>query len=158
MTNAMTTKSRFAPLLPLLLLFALLAPVLSPVAAAASAAAASAADEPQDPQAEDATAAEQQEPETYSNTIRWTTASEVDNFGFDVYRSENEDGPFDVLTAEPVEGGGTVDEPRKYVFVDDTIDPSKAYYYYVESISMSGVRERFTPVVKAKPKKPHSEE
>ena len=96
--------------------------------------------------------------EPLSNKIRWTTASEVDNFGFDVYRSESEDGPFEVLTKEPIEGGGTVDEPRNYLFVDDTIDPAKAYYYYVESVAMSGEREQFTPIVRAKPKKPQSEE
>jgi len=105
---------------------------------------------------EEAASAEQaeSEDEPFTNTIRWTTASEVDNFGFDVYRSESEEGPFEVLTEQPLEGGGTVDEPRDYVFVDDTIDPTKAYYYYVESIAMSGARERFTPVVKAKAKKP----
>ena len=106
------------------------------------------------PESAEESGADEQAEEVYTNTIRWTTASEVDNFGFDVYRSESEDGPFDLLTEEPVEGAGTVDEPQKYVFVDDTIDPTKAYYYYVESISMSGTRERFTPVVRAKPKKP----
>ncbi len=90
--------------------------------------------------------------ETYQNTIKWSTASEVDNFGFDVFRGDSEDGPFERLNAETIEGGGTVDEPRKYQFVDDTIDPHRTYYYYVESISMGGVRERFTPVGKAGPK------
>lgn len=109
------------------------------------------------PQASPAAASPSEEPPTedkLSNTIRWTTASEVDNFGFDVYRSESEDGPFDVLTEQPLEGGGTVDEPQKYVFVDDTIDPTKDYFYFVESITMGGVRERFTPVVRAKAKRP----
>lgn len=83
-----------------------------------------------------------------SKTIKWATASEVDNFGYDVYRSENEDGPFDRLTEDPIEGAGTTDEPSYYQFVDDTIDPRKDYYYYVESISIHGERERFTPVQK----------
>ena len=90
--------------------------------------------------------------ETYSNTIKWTTASEVDNFGYDVYRGDTSDGPFVRLTEEPVEGAGTSDEVNSYRFLDDTIDPNKTYYYYVESISMSGVREHFTPVGEAKPK------
>jgi len=97
-------------------------------------------------------------PATYDNTIRWATASEVDNFGFDVYRSESEDGPFDKLNDRVIEGAGTIDEPQRYEFVDDTIDPRKTYYYYVESISMSGVRQRFTPVGKAPPKIPPAEE
>ncbi|MEM7583197.1 MAG: hypothetical protein AAF560_07440 [Acidobacteriota bacterium] len=98
------------------------------------------------------------EPEVYKNRIKWTTASEVDNFGYDVYRSESEDGPFEVLNSEVIEGAGTVDEPTSYEYVDDTIDPHKAYHYYVESISMDGVRERFTPIIRAAPKVSPDEE
>jgi len=49
-------------------------------------------------------------------------------------------------------GAGTVDTPQYYSFVDDSIEAETAYYYYVESISMNGVRERFTPVIRSKPK------
>lgn len=102
-------------------------------------------------------AGEDQAPE-YSNKLRWRTASEVENFGFDVYRGDSEDGPFERLTESPLPGAGTVDEPQEYEWIDRTIDPRKAYWYYVESISMSGVRERFTPVFLAKAKiKPDSE-
>ena len=85
----------------------------------------------------------------YRNTIRWTTASEVDSFGFDVFRGELEEGPFERLNAKPIAGAGTSDESHSYAFVDDTIDPTKEYFYYVESISIDGVRERFTPVNRA---------
>lgn len=91
------------------------------------------------------------------NRIRWTTASEVDNFGFDVYRAESEAGPFVRITPQPIAGGGTSDTPRSYEFVDSTIDPTKAYWYYVESISMGGERERFTPVQRVAPKRPAKE-
>lgn len=92
--------------------------------------------------------------ETYKNTVKWATASELDNFGYDVYRAESSEGPFVRVSASVIEGGGTTDEVRRYEFVDDTIDPHKTYYYYVESISMSGERERFTPVGKVGPKIP----
>ena len=94
----------------------------------------------------------------WTNTLKWRTASEVDNFGYDIYRSESPDGPFERLTEEPVEGAGTTDEPTRYEFVDDTIDPYKTYYYYIESISMAGDRERFTPISKTKPKLPKAPE
>ena len=88
----------------------------------------------------------------YKNTIRWTTASEVDSFGFDVFRGENAEGPFERLNAKPIAGAGTSDESHAYAYVDDTIDPAKEYYYYVESISIDGVREKFTPVNRARAK------
>ena len=84
-----------------------------------------------------------------SNTVRWSTASEVDNFGFDVYRSESEEGPFTRLTSSPVPGAGTSDEPHAYQYVDATIETGRPYFYYVESLSLAGERERFTPVIRA---------
>lgn len=91
---------------------------------------------------------------TLHNRVRWSTASEVDNFGFDVYRGDSEEGPFTRLTEEPIPGAGTVDEPQQYEWIDTTNDPTRGYYYYVEAISMSNQREPFTPVFFAKPKQP----
>jgi len=106
---------------------------------------------PQPPAASQPPAAEH-----YQNVLHWTTASEVDNFGYDVYRATKEEGPFERLTRDPIPGAGTIDVPQSYSFVDDTIDPRRAYYYYVESISLTGARARFTPVIRAKPKLPES--
>ncbi len=91
------------------------------------------------------------------NRLKWTTATEVDNFGFDIYRSTSEDGPFERITSTPIPGGGTVDEPRSYEFEDEDIDPTRDYFYYVESISIDGIREQFSPVIKAKAKRPVGE-
>lgn len=105
-------------------------------------------------EAEEGTEAETPPPEIepLSNTIRWKTASEVENFGFHVYRGLSEDGPFDRLNEDIVEGAGTTDEPQAYEWVDDTIEPGVEYWYWVESISMSGEKEQFTPISKARAK------
>ena len=87
-----------------------------------------------------------------SNTIKWSTASEVENFGYDVFRGDKEEGPFARLNTRTIAGAGTVDEPRAYQYVDATIEVGKAYWYYVESISLAGVREKFTPVFQSKAK------
>lgn len=87
-----------------------------------------------------------------SNTIKWSTASEVENFGYDVFRGDAEEGPFTKINAKTIAGAGTVDEPSAYQYVDAAIEPGKAYWYYVESISMAGVREKFTPVFRSKAK------
>ncbi len=88
------------------------------------------------------------------NTLKWTTASEVDNFGFEIFRGLSEDGPFEKITTDPLPGAGTTDEPQNYVFVDESIDPSRDYFYYIESISLGGVREQFSPVIRSPAKKP----
>ena len=89
-----------------------------------------------------------------TKTLKWATASEVDNFGYDVYRAEHPDGPFERRTSEPVLGAGTTDEPSYYEWVDEGLDPAKDYYYYVESISIHDERERFTPIIKVEAKTP----
>ena len=53
---------------------------------------------------------------------------------------------------------GTTDDISRYEYVDDTIDPHQDYYYYVESISMGGVREKFTPTYQAPAKIQAAEE
>jgi len=93
----------------------------------------------------------------YKNTLKWTTASEVNNFGYDIYRGAAEEGPFERITSDPLPGAGTTDEPTSYVFEDITIDPTQGYWYYIESISMTGVREQFSPTTYIGPKAPKAE-
>jgi hypothetical protein len=126
-------------------------PAASPVASETPPAAAAVT--PSAPTGEEATATRAAAPpaaaaEKPRNTLRWSTASELDNFGYDVYRGTDPEGPFERITRDPILGAGTTDEVSKYEFVDEAIDPYTSYYYYVESISLAGVRERFTPVVK----------
>ena len=91
--------------------------------------------------------------ERLANTPKWTLASEQDNFGFEVYRGDTEEGQFTKLNKDTILGAGTTDETQKYQFRDDTIDPCKDYWYYIESISTGGVREKFTPTFKAPAKR-----
>jgi hypothetical protein len=87
------------------------------------------------------------------NTAHWSTASEEENFGYDVYRGDAEAGPFVKLTKQPILGNGTTSETHQYKYVDDSIDPCRDYWYYVESISSAGAREKFTPVFHAPAKR-----
>ena len=86
------------------------------------------------------------------NVIRWSTASEVENFGYDVFRGPAEEGPFTRVNEATIPGHGTTDVPNAYEYRDTAIQPDTAYWYYVESISLQGEREKFTPVFRAKPK------
>jgi len=88
-----------------------------------------------------------------ANTARWTTASEQDNFGFDVFRGDSEKGDFKKLTDKPVLGAGTSDETHKYEYRDDSIDPCKDYWYYIEQISNKGAHEKISPVFRAPAKR-----
>ncbi len=88
-----------------------------------------------------------------ANTARWTTASEQDTFGYDVFRGDTEKGEFKKVTEMPIMGAGTTDETHKYEYRDDTIDPCKDYWYYVEETSTKGTHEKITPTFHAPAKR-----
>ncbi|MBM3239037.1 T9SS type A sorting domain-containing protein [Candidatus Poribacteria bacterium] len=74
--------------------------------------------------------------------LKWRTESEINNLGFDVYRSENPDGKFVKVNSAYIKGAGTDSTPHDYQFVDESITVGKTYYYYIEDISYSGERNR----------------
>jgi len=80
-------------------------------------------------------------------TLRWTTASEIDNYGFFVMRSDLEAGPFGALHAKAIPGAGNSEMPHNYAYDDAAVEWGRTYYYYVESISTRGEKEKFTPVI-----------
>lgn len=75
---------------------------------------------------------------TDSVTIKWSTATETNNLGFNIYRSETKDGKYIKLNARLIEGAGTDATPHDYSFTDDDVVLDKTYYYYVEDIDFAG--------------------
>ena len=58
------------------------------------------------------------EDEVPKNALKWTTASEVENFGFDIFRSQTEDGSRSSELSSVASGAGTNDEPKTYIWED----------------------------------------
>ena len=73
--------------------------------------------------------------------IQWTTASELENAGFHVLRCESKTGTFTVVTPRMLQGAGTTSERSSYQYVDTTAKENVAYYYRLEEVSFSGVRQ-----------------
>ncbi|WP_395376222.1 hypothetical protein [Marinicella sp. W31] len=78
------------------------------------------------------------------HTLKWRTASEYRNFGYDVYRSESLSGPFKRITQTPIPGAGTTDQISLYEYIDTSAKKRQRYYYFIESISEDGTRNQFT--------------
>ena len=74
-------------------------------------------------------------------TVRWTTESELDNAGFNIYRSETRDGEYKQVNTELIEGAGTTGERSVYSWVDQTAKPGVVYYYQIEDVSFAGDRQ-----------------
>ena len=129
------------------------APAPAPAAPKAEEAAAPAAPAKDVPEGECGDQSKVPADQRVANTAKWTTASEQDNFGFEVFRGESEKGEFKKITEKPILGAGTSDETHKYEYRDDAIDPCKDYWYYIEQVSTKGVHEKISPVFRAPAKR-----
>ena len=79
--------------------------------------------------------------------IRWRTASELNNAGFNILRSETRAGDFSVINVKGiVPGHGTSSDQHLYSYTDTTAKPNVVYYYRIEDISFEGVRQTLATV------------
>ena len=73
--------------------------------------------------------------------IRWTTESELDNAGFNILRSDSQNGEFKQVNDEMIQGKGTTGERSTYKWVDASAKPGVIYYYQIEDVSFAGERQ-----------------
>jgi hypothetical protein len=80
-------------------------------------------------------------------TVRWETATEVDNLGFDLYRSQMVAGPWVRLNEDLIPSrapGSPVG--AVYTWPDDDVQPGVTYYYKLEDVDIYGQRTAHGPV------------
>ncbi|MCH8035057.1 MAG: T9SS type A sorting domain-containing protein [Bacteroidetes bacterium] len=70
--------------------------------------------------------------------LNWSTATEVNNYGFDVERMR--DGE-DWNALGFVEGNGNSNSPKEYSFVDNNVSNAGTYYYRLKQIDNDGTYE-----------------
>jgi hypothetical protein len=68
--------------------------------------------------------------------LDWSTATELNNYGFDVERRGEGDGLFERIGF--VEGNGTTNAPRNYSYTDNHLSPG-AYSYRLKQIDRDGM-------------------
>jgi hypothetical protein len=88
----------------------------------------------------------------YSNgasTLQWTTQSENNNLGWNVYRSETDEvASGEQVNYQMIEGAGTTTEPTDYGFTDENeILPYTTYWYWIESVEQSGSTNLHGPAI-----------
>jgi uncharacterized repeat protein (TIGR01451 family) len=77
--------------------------------------------------------------------LTWRTASETDNFGFNVYRSERLNGARTKVNASLVEGQGT-GSGSTYTMTDFNVAPGK-WFYWLEDVDYDGTLTIHGPVI-----------
>ncbi|MBN1481830.1 T9SS C-terminal target domain-containing protein [candidate division KSB1 bacterium] len=83
--------------------------------------------------------------ENNTAVVKWRTESELNNLGFNVYRSENEESGFVRLTGELIRGQGSTSTPHDYQYIDKSILPKVDYWYAIETISLDGLSTFYGP-------------
>jgi len=70
--------------------------------------------------------------------LNWSTATEVNNYGFEIQRSVQTD-KWEVLGF--IEGHGNSNSPKEYSFTDTEVNSSGVYYYRLKQIDNDGAYE-----------------
>jgi CSLREA domain-containing protein len=78
--------------------------------------------------------------------LSWTTASELSNLGFHLYRGDAAGGPFTRITPSLVPGLGSSPTGRSYAYRDRGLENGRTYYYELEDVETTGRTERHGPV------------
>ena len=78
--------------------------------------------------------------------LSWTTASELSNLGFHLYRAEAAGGPYTRITTSLVPGLGSSPMGQSYSYRDAGLVNGRTYHYQLEDVDTTGRTERHGPV------------
>lgn len=70
--------------------------------------------------------------------LHWITASETENYGFQLWRADSEQGHYVKVTSELIEGAGTTSSEHRYEFLDTDVTKGATYFYKLQDIDYSG--------------------
>lgn len=81
--------------------------------------------------------------------VNWTTKSEVNTVGFNLYRAESAGGPFVLINRELIPASNDPIAGGTYVFTDTNVVAGVTYYYQLEDVDVSGTRTRYDKLISA---------
>jgi hypothetical protein len=79
-------------------------------------------------------------------TILWSTESEIDNAGFNIYRAESVDGVYAIINDSLITAKGSPMQGASYEFIDRGVQNRNTYFYKLEDIDVYGVSTFHGPV------------
>ena len=83
--------------------------------------------------------------------LLWRTASELNNLGFEIYRSLNTSGPYSIIDSyisnEGLVGAGNSNQEKVYEFLDINVSNGNSYYYKIGDVDYTGLRTLHGPIL-----------
>lgn len=74
--------------------------------------------------------------------LRWRTESEVGNLGWNIYRKSKQEIEFTKINDHLLPGAGNSGTLQEYQYLDTAVKTGVTYYYYLENIDISGIRNK----------------
>lgn len=78
--------------------------------------------------------------------LKWTTAAEIENAGFNILRADSEGGPYVQINAALIPAKGDPMRGHTYRYLDKDAELGKTYYYKLEDVDLNGTRTLHGPV------------
>jgi hypothetical protein len=78
--------------------------------------------------------------------LYWSTKSEIDNAGFNLYRSDSENEEYLKINNSLIPAKGSPTEGASYSYVDKGLKNRKTYYYKLEDADINGISTMHGPV------------
>ena len=78
--------------------------------------------------------------------IQWSTESEIDNAGFNIYRATAEDGQYTKINFSLIPAEGSTTQGASYEFTDSGLKNRKTYFYKLEDIDTNGISTFHVPL------------
>lgn len=78
--------------------------------------------------------------------VEWSTASELDTVGFNLYRSADQAGPYERVNTQLIPSSDDPLTGGQYRYKDRVLRGGQRYYYELEEVEASGATSRYGPV------------
>ena len=78
--------------------------------------------------------------------LTWSTESEINNAGFNIYRAAAEGGEFFKISTALIPAKGTSTKGAAYEFIDTDVKNRKTYWYKLEDMDLNGTATMHGPV------------
>ena len=80
-------------------------------------------------------------------TITWTTESELDIIGFNLFRSESESGPYTKINDELIPPASDPNVGGEHSYIDRNVLEGVTYYYKLQTVDRQGNTIDSDPIV-----------
>ena len=91
-------------------------------------------------------AAQEPTPTASVVVVEWTTETEVDTAGFNLYRSDSPDGSYIKINHDLIPGSSDPLLGAKYVYTDTNVVAGRTYYYKLEDVELDGTTTIHGPI------------